>query len=305
MKKVFGPVPSRRLGRSLGVDLVPYKACSYDCVYCQLGRTTDLTVVPREWFPVEDVLNDVREALSSGPDFITLSGSGEPTLYSKTGELIEGIKAITDVPIAVLTNSSLMWNKAVAEGIMGADLVVPSLDAGNQETFVEINRPHPQIEYGAMLEGLVDFSNRYRGELWLEVFISEGYNSSNREVGMISEVAKRIKARRIQLNTVTRPPAEASAVPVCRVTMQEYAGIFSPVAEVVADYRDAADEGGHSAGRDSVMELLKRRPCTVDDIISGLGIHRNEVVKYVTILEGEGLIEKRLSGGRGYYSVKE
>ncbi|MCK4625431.1 MAG: radical SAM protein, partial [Phycisphaerae bacterium] len=169
MSYIFGPVPSRRLGRSLGVDLVPFKTCSYDCIYCQLGRTTNKTIQRKEWVPLDDVVAELKTNLSSQPDYITLSGSGEPTLYSRTGELIDRIKAVTDVPVAVLTNGSLLWNQEVCAQLMNADLIVPSLDAGDEMMFRAVNRPHEDISFEKMLKGLIEFRREYQGQYWLEV----------------------------------------------------------------------------------------------------------------------------------------
>jgi len=142
-KHVFGPVSSRRLGRSLGVDLVPLKTCTYDCIYCQLGRTTLKTTERREWVPLDLVLEQVQAKLATEPDYITLSGSGEPTLFSRVGELIGRIKDVTDIPVAVLTNGSLLWQKAVRDDLQQADVVIPSLDAGNERMFRYVNRAAP------------------------------------------------------------------------------------------------------------------------------------------------------------------
>ncbi|HBO43222.1 MAG TPA: radical SAM protein, partial [Planctomycetaceae bacterium] len=164
---VFGPVPSRRLGRSLGVDLVPFKTCSYDCIYCQLGPTNCRTVERREWVPLNDVLRELKSKLNPPPDYITLSGSGEPTLYSRLDELINRIKDMSDVPVAVLTNGSLLWRDDVRRQLAAADLVMPSLDAGNPATFELVNRPHEAIAFEQMLSGLIAFRQSYRGRFWL------------------------------------------------------------------------------------------------------------------------------------------
>ena len=152
---VFGPVPSRRLGRSLGVDLVPFKTCSFDCLYCQLGKTTCRTIERREWAPLDEVIEQVKEKLSAKPDYITLSGSGEPTLYSRLDEAIDRIKRLTDTPVAVLTNGSLLWMDEVQRQLAAADLVMPSLDAGDETTFQLVNRPHESLHFEQVLSGLI------------------------------------------------------------------------------------------------------------------------------------------------------
>ncbi|MCK4583355.1 radical SAM protein, partial [Candidatus Bathyarchaeota archaeon] len=161
---IFGPVPSRRLGRSLGVDLVPFKTCTCDCIYCQLGRTTNKTIERKEWVPTDSVIEQFKEKLDSNPDYITLSGSGEPTLFSQLEELISRIKDITDIPVAVLTNGSLLWLPEVRRTLKPADLVVPSLDAGSNQIFQYVNRPHHDITFSKMLEGLVKFRDEYDGK---------------------------------------------------------------------------------------------------------------------------------------------
>ncbi|MGC9454063.1 MAG: radical SAM protein [Phycisphaerae bacterium] len=304
MKHIFGPVPSRRLGRSLGVDLVPFKTCSYDCIYCQLGRTTNKTVERREWVPLDDVLAELKDKLSTNPDYITLSGSGEPTLFSRLAELIDGIRSMTDIPIAVLTNGSLLWQPELRRQVAGADLIVPSLDAGSEVLLRAINRPHESISFDMMLEGLIQLRREYKGLYWLEVFLLAGHNAIDSEIDRISECVKLIAPDRVQLNTATRPTAEDYAVMVERGRMAEAAARFTPSAEVIADYRGVHKTREFRAGQDGVLEMVRRRPCSLDDIADGLGMHRNEAVKYVEELDATGRLEKRYSGGKLFYSAK-
>ena len=167
---VFGPVPSRRLGRSLGIDLVPFKICTYNCIYCQLGPTTNLTLERKEWVPFDKVIEEAREKIRSadGIDYITFSGSGEPTLHSRIGELIREFKRLSSIPVAVLTNGSLLWQKDVQDDLLEADLVIPSLDAPDRGLFRHVNRPHPDLAFDQVVEGLVKFRERYHGRIWLE-----------------------------------------------------------------------------------------------------------------------------------------
>jgi wyosine [tRNA(Phe)-imidazoG37] synthetase (radical SAM superfamily) len=297
---VFGPVPSRRLGRSLGVDLIPFKTCTYDCIYCQLGRTTCKTIERKEWVPLADVLKQVREKLSTKPDYITLSGSGEPTLYSKIGQLIAGIKSMTEIPVAVLTNGSLFRDPDIRSAIKGADLVVPSLDAGDEELFQYVNRPHNSISFDQLVEGLLRFRDEYSGHYWLEVFLL-GATTPLNKIEKIVEITGRINPDRVQLNTVTRPPAEDFASPIPDELMQNFAQKFGGKAEVIADYRGTHQQKKFVALRRDVLDLLRRRPCSVDDIAQGLGMHRNEVVKYVTELVEENRLNHELSNGKLYY----
>jgi wyosine [tRNA(Phe)-imidazoG37] synthetase (radical SAM superfamily) len=177
MGYVYGPVPSRRLGRSLGIDLVPFKTCTYDCIYCQLGRTVNKTVDRQRFVSWEPVLEEIKRKQDDHLDYITLSGSGEPTLCAGLGELIERIKAITSVPVAVLTSGSLLWRADVHDELQPADLVVPSLDAGDESRFRFINRPHESISFAQMVEGLIAFRQAFHGQYWLEVFNSVRHGS--------------------------------------------------------------------------------------------------------------------------------
>ncbi len=300
---IFGPVPSRRLGRSLGVDLVPFKTCTYDCVYCQLGRTTCKTVERKEWVPLDEVVGQLKEKLPTSPDYITLSGSGEPTLFSRLGELIAAIKGMTDIPVAVLTNGSLLGVRDVKDGILDADLVIPSLDAGDETLFRHVNRPHDDISFGNMVDGLVRFRQAYAGEYWLEVFLLGGVTAFPAEAEKIAKLVERIGPDQVHLNTVTRPPAEDFALPVSKETMLRLADAFGGRAEVIADYRGTHKRAEFTARRGDVLNLLRRRPCTIDDIASGLRLHRNEVVKYIEELSAEGKITSERRDLRLYYRV--
>lgn len=302
--RVFGPVPSRRLGRSLGVDLVPYKTCSYDCVYCQIGRTTCHSAERREYCPLAEVLSDLEAKLETRPDFITLSGSGEPTLYSRLGELIDGIKSMTDTPVAVLTNGSLLWRPEVREGLARADLAAPSLDAPDAERFGRVNRPCEGIDFDRMVEGLIEFRRGFRGKYWLEVFILKGVTDDEESIRALAELARRIDPDVIQLNTVTRPPAEATAAAVDEASLARFAEVFGPKAEVIAEFRRPASEG-FQAHREDVLDTIRRRPCTLQDVAAGLGLHPNEAVKYVTQLTSEGAIRTEARGDKVYYVAFE
>jgi len=277
---VFGPVPSRRLGRSLGVDIIPFKTCSYDCIYCQLGRTTEKTVCRREWAPLDDVLTELKDKLPAQPDYVTLSGSGEPTLHSRLGEAVERIKAMTDIPLAVLTNGSLLWDEDVRAALMPADLVVPSLDAGSPAVFEAMNRPHEQVTFERMVDGLASFSGAFRGECRLEVFLVDGVNASPAAVADIATIARRVRPDRIELNTVARPPAEECAA-VDANRMRRFAAMFDPPAEVISAFRGIHQQPAFTSGREAVLAMLRRRPCSLDDIAGGLAMHRNEAVKHV------------------------
>jgi len=288
----FGPVPSRRLGRSLGVDLVPFKTCTYDCIYCQLGRTTNKTATRNEYYPVKDIIREVKKKLReiSRPDYITLSGSGEPTLHSRIGDIIREIKDITDIPVAVLTNGSLFRIDEVRDAVLEADLIIPSLDAGDEGAFLYINRPHEDISFKKMADGLCSLRESYKGSIWLEVFLAGGITDKETEIEKIKTWTDRINPERIQLNTAVRTPAEDSVRLVSKKKMEEIAEFLGPHCEVIADYSKIHDLGEFHTTQDDVLELLKRRPCSVSDISSGLDLHRNEAIKYVQELLDQYLI---------------
>ncbi len=195
-KYLYGPVPSRRLGRSLGIDLVPFKTCTYDCIYCQLGHTTNKTLERLSYVPVKEILNELKRKLATGerPDYISIAGSGEPTLHSYIGELIGMIKNMTNIPVAVLTNGSLLYLPEVRAALMQADLVIPSLDAGDEKMFQYVNRPHPDISFDNMVNGLIAFTRDFPGQVWLEVLLISGVTSMAADVKKIATLAKKIGA---------------------------------------------------------------------------------------------------------------
>ena len=298
---VFGPVPSRRLGRSLGVDLVPFKTCTFDCIYCQLGRTTCKTTRRSEWVPLDAVLRDVEANLDKAPDFITLSGSGEPTLYSRLEELIGGVKRLTDVPVAVLTNGSLLWRPEVRAALGAADLIAPSLDAGDERLFRHVNRPHDEITFDRLVEGLVRFREEYKGRYWLEVFLLGGIAALPAEVEKIARIVRQINPDRVQVNTITRPPAEPYAFRVPPAELEELAAMLGDRAEVIAEHRPSAETADFAAHGEDIVALLRRRPCTVEDIAQGLRLHRSEVVKCVDKLVERKVVEVRFRDRTPYY----
>jgi len=291
---VYGPVPSRRLGRSLGIDLVPFKTCTYDCVYCQLGRTTNKTIERKDYVAVGDVLAEMERALSvkPAPDFISLAGSGEPTLNDRIGDLILKIRNITQIPVAVLTNGSLLWIPEVQEALMGADIIIPSLDAGDEHLFQCVNRPHPEIEFDKVIDGLAEFTARFVGSVWLEVFLLAGVTGIPAEIEKLASLTRRIRPNRVQLNTVSRPPAEEFAFAISGEQMEHFRKLFSETAEVISESEQGESpslSAGGATNRD-ILSLLRRRPCTVRDVSSGLGIHHEEASKHLHVLSKQGAV---------------
>jgi len=252
---------------------------------------------------MKPILRELEKKLDTRPDYITLSGSGEPTLLTPIDKMIDGIRALTEIPIAVLTNGSLLGSREVQKELSSADLVIPSLDAGNDAAFRLVNRPHENISFECMLAGLVAFRRRFHGQYWLEVFLLGGYTTFERELAAIRHCVDLIQPDRVQLNTATRPPAEDHAIAVPRARLEEIAATFSPPAEVIAEFHSVSASEVGAASREEIVQLLRRRPCSIDDIVGGLKMHRNEVLKSVEHLHTEGLVEESQVDGKRYYRV--
>jgi len=303
LKYVFGPVPSRRLGRSLGVDLVPMKTCTLDCVYCQLGRTSEKTIERKEFVPFDDVVADLSHALSGRdrPDYITLAGSGEPTLYSRLGELIDHIHQLTDIPVDVLTNGTLLFDGRVRDEVGKSDLIIPSLDAGDPQTFVRINRPADGITFDKVVAGLSEFCKRFGPKVWLEVFIVKDINDSDTQVLKIAEITKALAVSRVQLNTAVRPAAEPTVRPLGPERLGELANLFDPPAQIIADYPQQQVRGEFKVKMQAVADLLRRRPCTLGDISTGLNVQPAETAKIIEKLIRARKIRSQRRRGQLYY----
>jgi len=304
-KYFYGPVPSRRLGRSYGVDIVPFKVCTLDCVYCQLGKTTDRTIERKDYGPIEPILAELRETLAEGleADFITIAGSGEPTLNLRLGELIDGIKKITDIPVAILTNGTLLYKKDVRADCAKADVVMPSLDAGDEQTFQKVNRPHNDISIENLISGLCAFREEFVGRIWLEVFFVEGLNTDAEQIAKIRDAIGLIRPDKVQLNTAVRPTAETDIKRLDAEKLQAIAARLGPKCEVVADFSLSHHGKSFENKAEDVLSILKRRPCSLNDICSGLGIGRNEALKYVTGLQHKGIIHSEKKDGRIFFKV--
>lgn len=300
---VYGPVPSRRLGRSLGVDLVPFKTCTYDCVYCQLGRTTRKTVRRERWVDVETVLAQVRRGLQRRPDVIALAGSGEPTLHAGIGDVIAGLKRLTSVPVAVITNGSLLTDPDVRGALAAADIVMPSLDAPSEALFQLVNRPCRGLRLRDVVDGMVAFRKEYHGQLWLEVMLLAGVTGIVSEVDRLAEMAARLEPDRIQVTTAVRPPAESFVDPVPESALRDFAGSFTPHAEAVSSTSYGGMDG--EATRAEILALLSRRPCSTLDVASGLGIHYDEALKTLAALVDEGAACLHAHGGTPFYTAYE
>ena len=305
-KYIFGPVPSRRLGLSLGVDLVPLKVCSQDCVYCQIGRTTDSRIKRDDFVPLDEVLAELKRVLPQvpRPDYITMSGSGEPTLNVRLGEIVDGLRLLTDGAVAIITNGTLLSEADVRRDCAKADLVVPSLDAGDEATFQTINRPARGLTLAGLVNGLVAFRHRFSGQMWLEVFLVAGRNDSDEQIEKIGKLIERINPDRVQLNTATRPTADAEVRPVAPERLGEIAALLGERAEVVAGFKARAAQGEESRiTAEVVLAMIRRRPVTAEDIAAGLGAHPAEVAKAVGHLLESGAVARTDRDGRAYFEA--
>lgn len=293
MGYLFGPVLSRRLGLSMGVDLLKYKTCNLDCVYCELGRTTCLTTCRGRFVPPSDVLKEIRLRRDEPFDHLTFAGSGEPTLSQDLGAVVSEAKRIVDVPVAIITNSTLLSNPAVRREVAMADVVLPSLDAVSERAFSAVNRPAQGLRAKEMIQGLRDFRREFSGEIWLEVMLVQGMN--DHEVREIAEAAEATGPDRIQLNTVVRPPAEPVQA-LSEEMMQRMLEIF-PGAELIPDW----DWSVPVRIRDRLRELLSERERTLEEIGQELQIDASDAIKYCKILEKDGLISRRHLSGKLYF----
>jgi wyosine [tRNA(Phe)-imidazoG37] synthetase (radical SAM superfamily) len=300
---VYGPVASRRLGFSLGVDIIPFKTCTLDCIYCQLGSTRRTTVRRRSFFPTRAILAQVRAALGSGQriDVITFSGSGEPTLNKDIGGLIRAIKRMSRLPVAVLTNGTLLTRSGVRRDLAAADVVVPSLDAVPASLFRRVNRPHGSLDIAKIVDGLARFRDEYSGEIRLEIMLVKGVNDTPAAIAALKAAVARIRPDRIELNTVVRPPSERRAAALGPADMRRVRAALGPRAEIVASFARRKQAPAAGALEKAVLDTVRRRPQTAEDIAVALGRHRDEVLKTLASLLERGRVRQLRHRGRTYF----
>ena len=292
---LFGPVPSRRLGISLGVDLVPAKTCSMDCIYCESGKTTDFTSERKEFFPTADIIAELEDYLDSSPelDFVTFSGAGEPTLHSGIGEIIRFLK--TRFPayrIALLTNAMMLIDQQVFDEVLPVDLIVPSLDAVESEIFSTINRPVCQVDCAKLVETLARFKQVSKAVFYLEIFVVPGINDTPLSLDMMAAAVARIKPDKVQLNTLDRPGTESWVHAADRKELEFIAGRLANSAEVeiIGSFEKKKNGLNKLSGEDAVSRvigLISRRPCTLDDLQKSLDLDKNELIKILASLEDQ------------------
>lgn len=308
-KYIFGPVPSRRLGMSLGVDLVPKKVCSLDCVYCEVGTTTKLTTRRMEYVPYEKVVQELEEYLEHNvaPDFITLSGYGEPMLNSRAGDVIDFIKQNhPHLKVAVLTNGTLLSDKNTRAELLNTDLILPSLDAATDKAFKKLNRPGKDLNVKDHIEGLVNLRKEFTGEIWLELFILPGYNDSDRDIAALKQAIEAINPDRLQINTLDRPGAIEGIRPAPAEALLEIKNMLdfrnteiiaaTPVKTESKVYREDTEN--------AILDTIARRPCTVQDLRALLGIDIHSVTQYLEVLEAKGKITTEIKERGIFYRAE-
>jgi wyosine [tRNA(Phe)-imidazoG37] synthetase (radical SAM superfamily) len=305
MRYVYGPVLSRRLGRSLGIDPVPFKTCNLNCVYCQLGPTSSSRLTDAAYPPLSAVIEEIGEALASAQDldFVTISGSGEPMLYGDIAELISAIKDMTDVPVAVVTNGTLLTSQAAREALYRADVVLPSLDAADNRTFNRIVRPPGGLGVEQVIAGLATFRRHFTGQIWLEIMLVSGLNDQPEQLERLKGMMDFILPDRIHLNTVVRPPAVESALPVPPERMAAIAAYFGPCCEVIAEHPDAAPRSPGEALAERLTGIVTRHPATLSELAVTLGASPDLVATCIAELMAKGVIETQLHRGRLYYTA--
>ena len=313
MKYIFGPVVSRRLGVSLGLDLVPYKTCTFDCIYCECGKTTEKTIKRKPYIKTEDILEELNNYLKNASrlDYITITGSGEPTLNSEIGLLINEIKKITKIPIAVLTNSSLLYSEDVRKDLLNADLIIPSLDAVSQTTFLKINRPYIELNINQITDSLILFRKEFKGLIWLEIFFVKDINDRENETGELIRIIKKIKPDKIQLNTIDRPPAENSAK---SLSSEEIENIFNKFvdnnlsAEIIKSVsdRNKIQISNNQDLKEQIINLIKRRPETAKHIANTFSTPISYINKVLKDLEEQDriILVFQDDSKEAYYKIK-
>jgi wyosine [tRNA(Phe)-imidazoG37] synthetase (radical SAM superfamily) len=308
-KYVFGPVPSRRLGVSLGVDLVTHKTCTLDCVYCECGKTTELTFKRKEYVPSDEVKKELIDYFKKNPkpDFVTFSGSGEPCLNIKIGEVLDFIKSNFDVNVCVLTNGTLFSDLELRKELLNADLVMPSLDSADEKSFLKINRPCKDIKINDYIKGLADFKKEFKNRFDLEIFILPGFNDSSEDILKLKNAIHTINPDTVLLNTLDRPGAikglraasQAELMKIKKDLEFENTQIISKsiARKNIASYREDREE--------AVYGMIFRRPCTIDDLSEILGLHRNDIGKYLDVLVNQGKVEAEELERGVFYKIKK
>lgn len=310
MKHIFGPVNSRRLGLSLGIDLLPPKICNFNCIYCEIGPTTEFTCERKEYVPTATILGEIDAFLADSAavarlDVFTITASGEPTLHTGIGAIIRHLKDRSAKPVAVLTNGSLLHDPAVRADLLAADIVIPSLDAAREASYRTINRPAACAPLDLVIDGLVRFRKEFRGEYWLEILLAKGVNDSPEDLAALGETVARINPTKVQLNTVARPPLESFARPLSGEELRAAARYFTVPVEILVDFTVREREKFQPADESAILAMLRRRPCTAADVAEALNLETARAEQVLEQLVAEGQLTKTAHHHKEYYQPRK
>ncbi len=307
-KRVFGPVLSKRLGNSLGIDVIPHKTCSYNCIYCQLGSEENTITNLTNYYSVDEIIYELKEALLNNKniDYITFTGSGEPTLYKDLKKLIYEIKQITDIPVCIITNGSLLYKQEMRSNLLLADLIIPSLDAGNEETFKLIDNPNKEIDFDKMVEGLIEFKKVFKGEYWLEIFLLKDINDNEVELDDIIKIVKRIKPDRIQLITATRRVANEKAKALSDEELKKIKKYFNSKCDIEIDIPNISENHKGNTRiltEDDIVNFLIRQPDTAYIIAKSFNENERKVKELLDLLIKKNKVREEIVNGVVSYAV--
>ena len=307
-KRVFGPVLSKRLGNSLGIDVIPHKTCSYNCIYCQLGSEENTITDLTNYYSVDEIIYELKEALLNNKniDYITFTGSGEPTLYKDLKKLIYEIKQITDIPVCIITNGSLLYKQEMRSNLLLADLIIPSLDAGNEETFKLIDNPNKEIDFDKMVEGLIEFKKVFKGEYWLEIFLLKDINDNEDELDDIIKIVKKIKPDRIQLITATRRVANEKAKALSDEELKKIKKYFNSKCDIEIDIPNISENHKGNTRiltEDDIVNFLIRQPDTAYIIAKSFNENERKVKELLDLLIKKNKVREEIVNGVVSYAV--
>ena len=307
-KRVFGPVLSKRLGNSLGIDVIPHKTCSYNCIYCQLGSEENTITDLTNYYSVDEIIYELKEALLNNKniDYITFTGSGEPTLYKDLKKLIYEIKQITDIPVCIITNGSLLYKQEMRSNLLLADLIIPSLDAGNEETFKLIDNPNKEIDFDKMVEGLIEFKKVFKGEYWLEIFLLKDINDNEDELDDIIKIVKKIKPDRIQLITATRRVANEKAKALSDEELKKVKKYFNSKCDIEIDIPNISENhkgNDKKITEEDIVNFLIRQPDTAYIIAKSFNENERKVKELLDSLIKKNKVREEIVNGVVSYAV--
>jgi wyosine [tRNA(Phe)-imidazoG37] synthetase (radical SAM superfamily) len=304
MNYFYGPVPSRRLGFSLGVSITPKKICTLDCLYCQLGKTTKKTVKRFFYVDLIEFKKELTKIINNNPkiDYISISGSGEPTLHKRLDKIIDTIKETTnnEYRVCVITNSSLLYKKEVRKELKKADLIIPSLDAATNKSFSRIDKPHKQIIFKKVVDGLINLRKEFKGKIWLEIMLLGGINDSLKEARIFKKIVAKINPDKVQLNLPIRPSGASIVLPDYE-RVKKIKKIIGKKCEIVSSFYKAAQKKFSESAQEDITKYLNIRPATMRDLEKSVGLEKNVLAKQIEKMLDLGLIIKKIYNRKVYF----